>query len=69
MEPAKAVILAGTLLVVLGLIWLGAGRIGLGHLPGDIVIERGNFRFYLPLGTSIVISLLLSAVFWLTGRL
>ncbi len=40
----------------------------LGRLPGDIVIDRGNFYFYLPITTSIVVSLLLSLVLWLFGR-
>jgi hypothetical protein len=37
----------------------------IGKLPGDIVIERGNFRFYFPLATCIVLSVLLTAIMWL----
>jgi Protein of unknown function (DUF2905) len=69
MEPAKTLIVLGAVLIAAGLIWLLAGRLGLGHLPGDIVIGRGNFRLYLPLGTSLLISVVLSLVFWLLGRL
>jgi hypothetical protein len=43
-------------------------RYGLGRLPGDIVIDRGNFYFYLPITTAILISLLLSLLFWLFNR-
>ena len=69
MELAKALIVLGAALVVAGLIWLAAGRLGLGHLPGDILIERGNFRLYLPLGTSLLISVVLTLIFWVLGRL
>jgi hypothetical protein len=69
MEPAKTLILLGAVLIAAGLVWLLAGRLGLGHLPGDIVIERGNFRLYLPLGTSVLISAALTLLFWLMSRL
>ena len=69
MEPAKTLILLGAVLIAAGLVWLAAGRLGLGHLPGDILIERGNFRLYLPLGTCLLISIVLSLVFWLFSRL
>lgn len=64
----KTLILAGVVLIIIGgLIWL-AGRfpqIGLGRLPGDILIKRENFTFYFPLGTSILISAIISFVWWL----
>ena len=43
-------------------------RFGLGRLPGDIVIDRGSFYFYLPVTTAIIVSLLLSLLFWLFNR-
>ncbi len=58
----------GIVLLVAGLLWPFLQKIGLGRLPGDIVIERGNFRFYLPLGTSILVSLVLSLLFWFLNR-
>lgn len=58
----------GIVLVVAGLLWPLLQKIGLGRLPGDLVIERGNVRIYLPLGTSILISLVLSLLFWLLNR-
>jgi hypothetical protein len=43
-------------------------RFGLGRLPGDIVIDRGNFYFYAPITTAIIVSLLLSLLLWLFNR-
>jgi Protein of unknown function (DUF2905) len=43
-------------------------RYGLGRLPGDIVVDRGSFYFYLPITTSILVTLLLSLVLWLIRR-
>lgn len=65
---AKFLILAGIVLVAAGLIMLAGQRFGLGKLPGDIVIERKNFTLYLPITTSILVSLLLSFLFWFFSR-
>jgi len=64
----KYLIIAGLVLILAGALWLLADKLGLGRLPGDIVIERDNFRLYLPIGTSILISVLLSLILWLIGR-
>ena len=69
MEIGKTFIVIGVVLVAAGLLWLAGSRLGLGHLPGDIVIERENFRFYLPLGSCLLISVLISALLWILGRL
>ena len=61
----KALIILGLLLVVIGLAWPWLGKLPLGRLPGDIVVSRDNFRFYFPLTTMIIISVLLSLIFWL----
>jgi Protein of unknown function (DUF2905) len=58
----------GMILLVAGLLWPLLQKFGLGRLPGDFVIERGNFRLYLPIGTCILISIMLSLVFWLLNR-
>ena len=61
---------AGSLLFV-GLVALFtflSVRFGLGRLPGDIVIDRGSFYFYLPVTTAVIVSLLLSLLFWLFNR-
>jgi len=62
---ARILITIGVVLVVLGLLWPWIGKLGLGRLPGDIVIERGNSRFYFPITTSILISIVLSIILWL----
>lgn len=56
----------GGLLFLVGLvIYLGGNFLSLGRLPGDIIIQRGNFTFYLPITTSILVSLVLSGILWL----
>lgn len=65
---ARLLITFGIVLVVAALLWPFLAKLGLGRLPGDIVIERENVRFYLPLGTSILVSLALSLVLWLLNR-
>ena len=61
-------IILGAVLIVAGLLWPWLTRLGLGRLPGDIVIERENFRLYIPLATSLLISLALSLLLWLLNR-
>jgi Protein of unknown function (DUF2905) len=65
---ARFLILLGLAILAIGLLWPLLSRLGLGRLPGDIVIERDNFTFYFPLATCILVSVLLSAVFWLFNR-
>ena len=59
---ARWLIILGVVLIVAGLIWPWLTKLGLGRLPGDIVIERDNFRAYIPITTSIVISVVLSLI-------
>jgi len=68
-ELGKTLILLGVVLVVVGVVLSLAGRIPwLGHLPGDITIERGRFSFYFPLTTCILISVVISLVLYLFRR-
>ncbi len=68
-DLGKLLIGAGFLLVVVGAVLMLAGRLPwLGRLPGDISIQRGQWTFYFPLATSIIVSLLLTLVFWLINR-
>jgi hypothetical protein len=64
----KFLIGAGVVLILVGFAWLIGERFGLGRLPGDIVIERGNFRLYIPIATSLIVSVVLSLVLWLFNR-
>ena len=65
---ARWLIILGAVLIVAGLLWPWLTKLGLGRLPGDIVIERDNFRAYIPITTSIVISVALSLILWLLNR-
>jgi hypothetical protein len=49
-------------------LWPWLGRLGLGRLAGDIVVERGAFRFYFPIVTCLVVSVVLSFILWLLNR-
>jgi hypothetical protein len=65
---ARILIVTGIVLVAIGLAWMAGERLGLGRLPGDIVIEREGMRIYLPITTSLVISVVLSLALWLFNR-
>lgn len=65
---SRWLITIGVILVAAGLLWPLLQTAGLGRLPGDIVLEREHFRLYLPITTSILISLVLSLVLWLLNR-
>jgi len=64
----KLLIILGLVVIAIGLAWALAEKFGLGRLPGDIVIERDNFRLYIPVATSIVVSIVLSLVLRLLNR-
>ena len=68
MSIPKLLIIVGLVLVVAGLAWPLIARIGLGRLPGDIVIERDNFHLYIPIATSLLISVVLGIIVWLLNR-
>ncbi|HVM81464.1 MAG TPA: DUF2905 domain-containing protein [Stellaceae bacterium] len=65
---SRFLIILGLLLVAVGVLWPFIERIGIARLPGDIVIERGNFRLYVPLATSLLLSIVLSLVLWALRR-
>jgi hypothetical protein len=66
---AKFLVIAGFALIGLGIILLFSDKIPfLGKLPGDIVVKKRNFTFYFPIATSILISIVLSIVFYLLGH-
>ncbi|MBM7716529.1 DUF2905 domain-containing protein [Siminovitchia sp. FSL H7-0308] len=63
---AKLLMIAGASIFIIGFL---IQFLKLGKLPGDIVIKKGNTTFFFPLMTSIIISILLSAIFYVMGRL
>ena len=68
MAMARVLITLGLVILVVGLLWPYLSRLGLGRLPGDIVIERGNMTFYFPLMACLLASVLLSLVLWVANR-
>jgi hypothetical protein len=68
-DIGKTVIVLGLLIALIGVILTFVGRVPwLGRLPGDIYVQRGNWSFYFPLATSLVLSVVLSLLFYLFGR-
>jgi hypothetical protein len=65
----KMLVAAGVLVALAGLfLWFGGGKGQKGLLPGDIFVEKGNVKFYFPIVTCLVVSLLLTVFFWLLRR-
>jgi Protein of unknown function (DUF2905) len=64
----KWLIVIGLAFIVVGLLWPWLSKLGLGRLPGDIAIERGNLRLYFPITTGLIVSVVISFVFWLLNR-
>ena len=64
----KSLVLIGLAIALAGAVLWWSGRNGGGFLPGDIVVEKRNVRFYFPIVTSILVSLILSVLLWLWRR-
>ena len=68
-DVGKALVALGLLIALAGVVLMLVGRVPwLGRLPGDIHIERGNFSFYFPLATSLLLSVVLTLLLYLVGR-
>ncbi|MCL4713534.1 MAG: DUF2905 family protein [Hyphomonadaceae bacterium] len=65
---SRFLIVLGIAIVLIGLAWPWLSKLGLGRLPGDIVIRRENFSFYFPVVTGLLVSIVLSALVWLLRR-
>ena len=65
---SRALIIFGIVLIAIGLLWPVISKLGFGRLPGDIVIERENFSLYVPIMTSLIISVVLSLLLWFFNR-
>jgi len=68
MDMQRFLIGLGVLILIAGIAWPVLSRIGLGRLPGDIMIQRGGTSFYFPIVTCILISIVLSVLMWLFNR-
>jgi hypothetical protein len=64
----RFLIIAGIVAIAFGVAWPWLARLGLGRLPGDIQVERDGFSFYIPLTTTIVVSIVVSLLVWLFRR-
>jgi hypothetical protein len=65
---SRTLIIIGLVLVFAGVLWPWLGRIGLGRLPGDFLIEGEKFTFYAPITTGILVSIVLSLILWFFNR-
>lgn len=61
----RILIVAGLMLLLIGLFWPWLGKLPLGRLPGDIIIERQGIRIYFPITTMVLVSGLITLLFWL----
>ena len=68
LDISRILVVLGLALVAAGLLWPLLLKLGLGRLPGDIMIEREGFRLYIPIATSLLVSVALSLLFWLFRR-
>jgi hypothetical protein len=64
----RFLVVLGLTLFLVGIAWPLVTRIGLGRLPGDVVIELGSLKLYFPIATSVLLSVVLSALLWLLAR-
>ena len=64
----RFLIILGLTIVVIGLLWPSLARLGLGRLPGDIYIQGERGSLYIPITTSILVSVALSLLLWLFSR-
>jgi Protein of unknown function (DUF2905) len=65
---SRWLIIAGVVLIAVGLAWPLVTKLGLGRLPGDIRIEREGFSFYFPITTGLIISIVVSLILWLLRK-
>ena len=68
MPVQKLLIVLGVLILAAGLLWPFLAKIGLGRLPGDIVVQRPGFTLAVPIVTCIILSVVLTLVMWLFRR-
>ena len=65
---ARFLILVGLAIVLIGFLWPYLSRLGLGRLPGDIIIRRDGVTFYFPIVTCLLVSVAFSLILWVLNR-
>jgi len=65
---SRLLITLGIILVAVGLVWPLLAKLGLGHLPGDIRIERDDFTLFIPLTSGLIVSVVISLILWLLHK-
>ena len=64
----KTLILLGIVILAVGLLWPWLGKLPIGRLPGDIIIDRPHLKVYIPITTMVVVSLVVSIILWLIKK-
>mgnify|MGYP001787548575 CR=1 FL=1 len=64
----KTLIIAGVLLIMIGILWSWVVKVPIGRLPGDIVINRPGLKIYIPMTTMVLISVIVSLILWLLKK-
>ena len=64
----KTLVILGIAILVVGLLWPWIGKLPLGRLPGDIVIDRPQLKIYIPITTMILVSVVISIILWLLRK-
>ena len=64
----KTLIILGIVILAVGLLWPWLGKLPIGRLPGDIIIDRPHLKIYIPITTMIVVSLVVSIILWLIKK-
>lgn len=64
----RILVIAGVVLIVAGVLWPWLGKLPLGRLPGDIVIDRPGFKLFFPITTMILVSAVVSLILWLLRK-
>ncbi|WP_392536931.1 DUF2905 domain-containing protein [Legionella sp. 227] len=65
---SKILLITGVILLITGIFWSFIKKMGLGKLPGDVIIQKNNFTFYFPITTCILISLVITLIFWFFNK-
>ena len=65
----KILITAGILIIIIGLTWPWISKLPFGKLPGDIVVDKPGFKFYFPITSMIILSVVMSLIIWLIKKI